>query len=149
MPSEFKPDYLGVKAYLIADDALSAYLYTLASQVLATAQDIAPVGEPSEDPDSGEYKASLFLEKHLSPSRMSYRVGSTSKKAWWIEYGTKKSPKFAVLRRALDHLSGNGKSISDYAGVAEYDARNAGNAVKRSVNRTKRARKTQLRKGGK
>lgn len=148
MPSEFKFDYLGVKAYLVADESLEVFLHSMAAQVLSTAQEIAPVGDPSKDKNSGEYKDSLYLEKHISPSRMSFRVGSTSHKSWWIEYGTARSAKFAVLRRALDRISGNSKALAAYEGIAEYDAGNKGNALKRSVTRTKRARKSQLRKGG-
>lgn len=148
MPSEFQADYIGVKAFLIADEALEVYLHTLASSVLSTAEDIAPVGDPVKDKNSGEYRDSLYLEKHISPSRMSFRVGSRSQKAWWVEYGTAKMPKFAVLRRALDHAAGISKSLGSYEGISQYDAGNKGNAIKRAVNRTKRARKAQLRNGG-
>jgi hypothetical protein len=116
--------------------------------VLAEAQRIAPVGSAYDDPDSGEYRDSLYIEKHISNSRMSWRVGARSRKAWWIEYGTKHMPKFAVLRRALASITGGSSSASDYSGVGEYDQKNLHSLRSRALNRIRRARKAELRKGG-
>jgi hypothetical protein len=145
MASTFEENTIGLRAFLMTDPDLAAGLLEIGNDVLKAAQDIAPIGSAPHDKDPGEYRDSLYIEKHVSPSRMSVRVGSKSFKAWWIEYGTKHTPKFAVLRRALDSVNGGARSASSYAGVSEYDALNTGNALKRAVSRTKRARKTQLR----
>jgi hypothetical protein len=146
MASEFKFDPIGVRAFLMTDATVDAGLKSIADQVLKAAQDIAPVGSAPHDKDPGEYRNSLYVEKHISNSRMSYRVGSKSGKAWWIEYGAKHMPKFAVLRRALATVTGGSTSAASYAGVEEYDKLNAGSHLKRSVNRARRARKSDLRK---
>lgn len=147
MASEYQPDLIGLRAYLMTDPVLSEELEKLAKRVLTEAQRLAPVGEAPHDKTPGEYRDSLYMQKHISKSRMSFRIGSTSKKAWWIEYGTKHMPKFAVLRRALDSITRGAQSPSDYQGVAEYDASNAGSQRSRALNRAARARRAQLRKG--
>jgi hypothetical protein len=149
MASEYTPDLIGVRAYLMTDPLLSVALEEMAKQAYQKAQSIAPVGDPKKDKDSGEYHESLYVEKHISQSRMSFRIGSTSKKAWWVEYGTKKMPKFAVLRRALDAVTGASREPSAYASIEQYDAVNATSARKRALNRANRARKASLRNGGK
>ena len=145
MASEFDENYIGIRAFLMTDPDLSAGLEEIALRVYKEADRIAPVGE-ADDPHAGDYKASLYMEKHVSPSRMSWRVGSTDRKNYWIEYGTKHMPKFAVLRRALASVTGGSSSAADYSGIEEYDAGNKHSALKRMLNRAARTRKSELRR---
>ncbi len=140
MPANFEPNLIGLRAFLMADPKLREHLHHLGDKVLAEAQRLAPVGGQS-DKHPGAYRDSLTVTEHLSNSRMSVRVGSNDQKAYWIEYGAKKMPKMAVLRRALDSVRGISKSASDYMGISEYDALNAGTQRKRQINRDYQAKK--------
>ncbi|MFC0546930.1 hypothetical protein [Kutzneria chonburiensis] len=105
MAFEFKPDSAGLREYLKTNPELRAVLERVARTGLAYARSIAPVGDPATDPDSGAYRDSLYAEIHVSPSRMSVRVGSTDYKRYWVENGAAHMPKLRVLGRTLDHMA--------------------------------------------
>lgn len=83
------------------------------------ARSIAPVGESGQGGaysskkggkarHPGDYRESLGYEIHEGRTRMSLRIFSTDFKAGWIEKGTKKMPKHAVLSKTLDFLKSRG-----------------------------------------
>lgn len=142
----YRPNPLGLREFLLTDPILKEHLRSLGDKVLEEAVRLAPVGGERTDKHPGAYRDSLYMSEHTGKTRMSVRVGSTDQKAWWIEYGTAKMPKHAVLRRALDSIHGIEKSAADYAGIAQYDALHPETQRRRQGNRARRAKKAARRK---
>lgn len=87
-------------------------LLAQAKRGAAYAQSIAPVGDrahtlPSGYVDEpGDYRDSISGEVVFEKGAWRGRVIARDYKAHWIEYGTRKMPKQAVMRRAAAHLRG-------------------------------------------
>lgn len=135
-------DYAAIGVWLKTNPELHAYLEDLGRKGVAYARNIAPVGtKTTKTTKPSQYRNSLQYEVKVGKSRMYLRVFSDDYTAWWIEYGSKKVPKYAVLRRTLDYLaSGAPKAAADYEGIAEYDAANAGTQWRRAGKRRSRAK---------
>lgn len=138
---DFQFDYVQLGIWLRTSPELRGYLENLGHKGVEYARSIAPVGTRStKHTQPGQYRDSIAFEVKASKSRLYMRLYSTDFTAWWIEYGSVKVPKYAVLRRTLDYLrSGQAQAPSAYAGVSEYDAANLGTQTKRRARRVKRA----------
>lgn len=102
---DFKIDYKAIGKWLEADPALHAYLDSVAKKAAEYARSIAPVGDKtSKYTHPGAYRDGIIGYVAISKGRMRARVAATDWKSHFIEYGTKKMPKDAVLRRTLDHF---------------------------------------------
>jgi len=137
----FQFNYAEIGVFLRSNPELRAYLDDLGRKGVQYARSIAPVGTRSTKyTHPGQYRDSFHYEVKDSKTRMYVRIFSDDFTAWWIEYGSIKVPKYAVLRRTLDFLaSGHTQAASAYAGVSDYDARNVGTQGKRRTRRINRA----------
>lgn len=135
-------DYAAIGVWLKTNPELRAYLEELGRKGVDYARSIAPVGtRTTKTTKPDQYRDSLQHEVKVGSTRMYLRIFSDDYTAWWIEYGSKKMPKRAVLRRTLDFLaSGAPKAAADYEGIGEYDAANAGTQHKRAMKRRSRAK---------
>jgi hypothetical protein len=105
MAKDMQLDYEMAGIWLRTSPELRAYLENLGKKGVQYAQSIAPVGG-GRDPHPGAYRDSINAQIYQGKSRMSLRIGAKDQKANWIEFGAKKMPKYAVLRRTLDYLRG-------------------------------------------
>lgn len=148
MGAQFVPDPEGIREFLRMDPTLAAQLYERGQEVVNYAKSIAPVGgDPDRDRNKkehpGTYRDSIKGRFRVGPSRMAYQVYSDDQKAYWIEYGASKMPKFAVLRRALDQIEGAGAALADeYGNIEEYFATNTKAAAARAERLRRKANKT-------
>ncbi|MFI2213035.1 hypothetical protein [Streptomyces sp. NPDC020141] len=77
------------------------------------AEDVSPVGDPTEDAHPGLYKASfqtgpIFKNvpfKSQPRMRAGARLVNTASHAWRVEYGDGRVPRYAPLQRAIDALT--------------------------------------------
>jgi hypothetical protein len=136
-------DHVSIGLWLRTSPELRAYLEDLGRKGVAYARSIAPVGDrTTKTTTPGQYRDSLQFEVTAGKSRMSLRIFTDDYTAWWQEYGSKKVPRRAVLRRTLDYLaSGHAQEASSYAGIDSYDAQNRGTQRRRNANRRARAGK--------
>lgn len=103
--AKYKASYKGI-GDLLSAKFMQAEMYNRANKVKAVAEAIAPVGD---GPDAGEYKASFEVSSGVrtEPTRRAYgRVENTSDHAFYVEYGTKDTPRHRVLGRALEAAGG-------------------------------------------
>lgn len=105
MGKQMTLDYEAAGIWLRTSPELREVLQGLGRKGVQYAQGISPVGS-GRDPHPGAYRDSLNYQIHQGKSRMSLRIGARDQKAWWIEFGAKHMPKYAVLRRTLDYLRG-------------------------------------------
>jgi hypothetical protein len=138
---EFSYNFAEIGLFLRTSPELRAYLEDLGRKGVEYARSIAPVGtRTTKHSKPGQYRDSIKFEVTASKTRLYLRIFSDDFTAWWIEYGSIKMPKSAVLRRTLDYLaSGHAQAASGYAGVSEYDAGNLGTQTKRRARRVQRA----------
>lgn len=138
---DFQLDYVQLGVWLRTSPELRSYLESMGHRGVEYARSIAPVGSRStKHTHPGQYRDSLQFEVKASKSRLFLRIYSTDFTAWWIEYGSIKVPKYAILRRTLDYLkTGQAQAPSAYSGVSEYDANNLGSQTKRRARRVNRA----------
>lgn len=143
MPGDvtFTMNYAEVGLFLRTNPELRKYLEDLGRKGVEYARSIAPVGSRiTRHTSPGQYRDSLRYEVTAGKTRMTLRIVSDDFTAWWQEYGSKKVPRRAVLRRTLDYLAtGHAQAAASYAGSAEYDATNAGTQQKRAARRRSRA----------
>lgn len=135
-------DYAAVGEFLRTSPELRAYLDSLGRRGVAYARSLAPVGtRDTKTTHPGQYRDSLDFEVIEGKTRMYLRIFTRDYTAWWIEYGSKKVPRYAVLRRTLDYLAtGHAGDPASYAGISEYDAGNLGTLRKRASQRARRVR---------
>jgi hypothetical protein len=133
-------NYEAIGVWLRTSPELREHLKALGVKGVDYARGIAPVGaRTTKTTAPGQYRDSLQYEVRTGRSRMYLVIFSNDYTAWWQEYGSKKTPKRAVLRRTLDYLAGSGgKSASDYGGIGEYDAANPQTQKRRESNRRTR-----------
>ena len=98
-------DYELVGIWLRTSPELRAVLEDLGQKGVAYAKSIAPVGG-GRDPHPGAYRDSISYEIHQGKTRMVLRIGASDRKCFWVEFGAKHMPKYAVLRRTMDYLRG-------------------------------------------
>lgn len=136
----FEFNYAELGVFLRTSPELRAYLDNLGRKGVVYARSIAPVGSRNtKHTRPGQYRDSLKYEIKTSKTRMYMRIFTDDYTAWWIEYGSIKVPKYAVLRRTLDYLlTGQAQAPSAYAGISAYDANNLGTAKKRRIRRAQR-----------
>jgi hypothetical protein len=103
--SNVKIDYQSMGLFLRTSPELRSFLEDLGKKGVSYARGIAPVGSKN-DKHPGAYRDSINAEIHQSPTRQSLRIGARDFKAHWIEYGSKRMPKFSVLRNTMDYLTG-------------------------------------------
>lgn len=134
-------DYAAIGLFLRTSPELRSYLEDLGHKGVAYARSIAPVGtRATKYTKPGQYRDSIQFQVTASKTRMYLRIFTQDYTAWWIEYGSKKVPKYAVMRRTVDYLrTGHAQAPSAYAGVSEYDANNIGTQKKRRTRRVQRA----------
>jgi hypothetical protein len=112
--SEFVFDPVAIAVWAKTSPELREALVRMGEAGVPYARSIAPVGEPGEGGaysskkakprQPGDYRDSLTYEIHEGRTRMSLRILSKDFKAGWVEKGTRKMPKYAVLSRTLDFL---------------------------------------------
>lgn len=112
--SEFIFDPVAILVWAKTSPELREALVRMGEAGVPYAKSIAPVGEYGEGGaysgkkstprHPGDYRDSLAYEIHEGRTRMSLRILSKDFKAGWIEKGTRKMPKYAVLSRTLDYL---------------------------------------------
>jgi hypothetical protein len=112
--SDFVFDPVAIGIWAKTSPELREALVRMGEAGVPYAKSIAPVGESGQGGaysgkkgkprHPGDYRDSLTYEIHEGRTRMSLRILSTDFKAGWIEKGTKKMPKHAVLSRTLDFL---------------------------------------------
>lgn len=137
----FQFDYVELGVFLRTNPELRAYLDDLGRKGVGYARTIAPVGtRTTKTTHPGQYRDSLKYEVTTGKTRMTLRIFSDDYTAWWLEYGSKHTAKYAVLRRTLDYLrSGQAQQPSAYGGISAYDAANTGTQLKRATRRRQRA----------
>lgn len=101
----FVENPLGIDEYLQHDPTLRAVLKHRAENQLKWAVANAPVGDPAKDIHSGDYRDSLEVVEHHSPTRMSFRLQTADFKRYWIEYGSVHMTKHRILGKSLDHAT--------------------------------------------
>jgi hypothetical protein len=112
MAAEFELNPIAIEVYLMTNPELEAELLRLAKEGEAYGRSIAPVGDKEHKLKSGyidkpgDYRDSIEGMVVQGHRRMKGRVRATDYKAHWIEYGTQKMTKRAVLRQVADHLGG-------------------------------------------
>lgn len=134
-------NYEEIGIFLRTSPELRAHLEDLGHKGVEYARSIAPVGtRATKYTTPGQYRDSIQFEVTTSKTRMYLRIFTQDYTAWWIEYGSKKVPKYAVLRRTVDYLAtGHAQAASAYSGVSEYDANNIGTQKARRTRRIQRA----------
>ena len=101
---------LKANAFVATSPVLKARMLAMAKRGEEYAKSIAPVGEKEHTLKSGyvdhpgDYRDSIEGEVVLKNGRWIGRVIARDFKAHWIEYGTKKMPKQAVMRRTQAYL---------------------------------------------
>jgi len=112
MGAQYVPDPLGLELYFQTNPELAAELLRKAEDIAHKAKEIAEAefhnsrvhtlkGGHINEP--GDYANSIEGSVvHGRNAAMRGRVTAHDFKAHWIEYGTKKWPKHAVLRKAAD-----------------------------------------------
>lgn len=118
MPAEvtFELNTTDIGVFLRTNPELRAALADVVAKGVAYARSIAPVGHAGEGGayqattgrHPGDYRDGIVGEVRVSKSRMVGHVLATDFKSWWIEYGSAHMPKYRVLGRTMDHLSGSG-----------------------------------------
>jgi hypothetical protein len=102
--------HLKAERFLETSPEAKAAALALASRGAEYARSIAPVGEKDHRLKSGyvdhagDYRDSIEGEVVFKNGRWRGRVVARDFKAHWIEYGTKKWPKLAIMRRTRDYL---------------------------------------------
>lgn len=99
----FKASYTGIGEMLRSPEMQSA-MRQLAEKVKARGEANAPVGDPSEDPHAGRYKASFYIStgvQQRKTSRAYAEVGNTAPEALTVEYGTTDTDAHHTLLNAL------------------------------------------------
>jgi hypothetical protein len=106
----FAIDQIAMEVFLQASPELHAVLLAEAERGKEFARSIAPVGTASHILKSGyvdnpgDYRDSIEATVVQGHRRQIGRVSTSDYKRFWIEYGAKHMPKYAVLRKTLDHL---------------------------------------------
>lgn len=99
----FKASYSGIGEMLRSPE-MQAAMRQFGEKVKARAEANAPVGDPSEDPHAGRYKASFYVTtgvQHRKTSRAYAEVGNTAPEALTVEYGTSDTDAHHTLLDAL------------------------------------------------
>lgn len=113
--SEFRFDPVAIGIWAKTSPELREALSRMGEAGVEHAKSIAPVGALGEggayssrkgnkQRHPGDYRDSLEWLIHEGRTRMSLRIQSNDFKAGWIEKGTSKMPKYAVLAKTLDYL---------------------------------------------
>lgn len=106
----FLPDQVALEVYLQTDPTLRAALLAEAERGVLFAKSIAPVGKKEHKLKSGyveqpgDYRDSIHATVTQGHRRQVAHVEATDYKRFWVEYGAKHMPKYAVLRKTKDHL---------------------------------------------
>lgn len=113
MTVRYRADYAGTRQ-LMKSAEMQAVVREVAEKGKAYAESIAPVGDPLEDPHSGEYKSSFEVnvtdEGGINPPgvRAEAQLINTSAYAAAVEWGNSAYPPYAhgyhVLARTLSAL---------------------------------------------
>lgn len=102
--SELKPDHAAFNAEVLSAPFMVALMKKTAEKAKAIAEEIAPVGKPSEDKHSGRYKASFTAEADIRATngpRARGTLRNSAPEAMWVEIGTKNNPAYHVLKKAM------------------------------------------------
>jgi hypothetical protein len=96
--------------FLATSPEAKAHALALAKAGEKYAKGIAPVGEKDHRLKSGyvdhagDYRDSIEGDVVFKGGRWRGRVTARDFKAHWIEYGTKRWPKLAIMRRTRDYI---------------------------------------------
>ena len=102
--AKFSASYEGI-GELLRSDLMQAEMRRRAEKIAERARDIAPVGDPEDDPHSGRYKASFHVSsgvQHHKTSRAYGEVSNDSPEARLVEFGDSTQDGYRTLGRALD-----------------------------------------------
>jgi len=83
-----------IAEYLETSEDILAGKMALAQEVVDYAQSIAPV-------DSGDYKAGIRVRRY---GKSGVGIEFSDDASSFVEYGTAKTPEFAVMRRSIEHF---------------------------------------------
>jgi len=100
----YNADYKGIGEMLVSPE-MQAAMKTLAEKVKARAEETAPFDPKGKD---GHYKDSFSADsgvRHSKTSRAYGRVTNDDPAAFFIEYGTRDTPKHRTLGKAIDALN--------------------------------------------
>jgi hypothetical protein len=70
------------------------------------ARSIAPVGDPTTDPTSGDYKKNIEARRVERDGYFIWQIVAADFKSTWIEYGSVHNEKYRVLGKTAEHLGG-------------------------------------------
>lgn len=83
-----------IAEYLETSEDILAGKMALAQEVVDYAQSIAPV-------DSGDYKAGIRVRRY---GKSGVGIEFSDDASSFVEYGTAKTPEFAVMRKSIEHF---------------------------------------------
>jgi hypothetical protein len=102
MADGYQADYSGI-GRLLTSPGMVAEMRRRAEKMKVYAESIAPVDE--HGPHPGRYKASFHVESGVQrrkTSRAFGRLYNDSPEAFYVEFGTSRTPRHRVLGRSLD-----------------------------------------------
>ncbi|WP_186783731.1 hypothetical protein [Streptomyces sp. CBG33] len=110
--SKYTGRYSGI-GRLLQTPGVQAACMKAATEIMTAAVARAPVGG-NDDPHPGQYKASFIVTPHEKnvpfrgkpKLRAGARVLNTAPHALHVEYGTARTPRHAVLSKAMDDVAG-------------------------------------------
>ena len=91
--SDFIPQ-AEIDAHLANDEDILAGKMALAQEVVDYAQSIAPV-------DSGDYKAGIRVRRY---GKSGVGIEFSDDASSFVEYGTEKTPEYAIMRKSIEHF---------------------------------------------
>ncbi|MCY0926215.1 hypothetical protein OTB20_08350 [Streptomyces sp. H27-H1] len=109
--SKYHGRYSGIGA-MLSKPWMHAPCRTAGLKLMAEAQAVSPVGDPTEDRHPGLYKASFVVEplnknvpfRGKPRIRAGARVMNVAPHAWRVEHGDGRVPRYAPLQKAIDAL---------------------------------------------
>lgn len=103
--ASFNASYRGI-GEMIRSIEMEAEMVRRAEKIKARAEAIAPVGKPPDDKHPGRYKASFHVSSTkrggVHHDRAEATVTNDSPEAFYVEYGSKKTPRYHTLLIATE-----------------------------------------------
>lgn len=107
--ARFNASYRGI-GELLRSPELEAEMRSRADKIKDRAELIAPVGKPPDDKHPGRYKASFNVSTSRrggdKQDRAEARVTNDAPEAFYVEFGSKKTPRYHTLLIATEAAKG-------------------------------------------